>query len=152
MTIHFSSDIRRFNHLISETDAAYHEMSLKLGLSDSAMQILYTLCGNEDGGCLLREICSLTGLSRQTVHSAVRNLERDGILRLEMAGGKRKKVILTEKGLLLAGRTAGRVIEAENRIFAGWPREDVETYLELTRRYLEDLRRESRNFQSVQES
>ena len=125
MTIHFSSDIRRFNHLISETDAAYHEMSLKLGLSDSAMQILYTLCGNEDGSCLLR---------------------------LEMAGGKRNKVILTEKGLLLAGRTAGRVIEAENRIFASWPREDVETYLELTRRYLEDLRRESRNFQSVQES
>ena len=146
MTIHSSSDTRRFNHLVSETEAAYHEMSLKLGLSDSAMQILYTLCDSGNGSCLLRDVCSLTGLSKQTVHSAVRNLERVGILRLEAAGGRHNKVTLTEKGLLLAERTAGKIIEAENRIFAGWPGADVELYLELTRRYLEDLRRESRKF------
>ncbi|MCI8466080.1 MAG: winged helix-turn-helix transcriptional regulator [Lachnospiraceae bacterium] len=142
---HSSKEIKRFNHLISETDAAYHEMSLKFGLSDSAMQILYTLCGSEDDGCLLRDICRLTGLSKQTVHSAIRNLERDGILRLEMVGAKNKNVLLTEKGRRLAERTAMKIIEAENRIFASWPEKDVEIYLGLIRRYLEDFRKEIRN-------
>ncbi len=150
MTIRSSRDIKRFNHLISETDAAYHEMALKLGLSDSAMQILYTICSGGDGrSCLLKDICHLTGLSKQTIHSAIRKLEQCEILRLEMVGGKQKRVLLTEKGCRLATHTAIKIIEAENRIFDGWPKEDVETYLNLTRRYLEDFRREIRKLDQI---
>ena len=32
-----SKEMRRFNYLIVETDAVYHEAALKLGLSDSAI-------------------------------------------------------------------------------------------------------------------
>ena len=39
-----SRDMKRFNYLLGEMDAAYHEISLKLGMSDSAMIIpLYHL-------------------------------------------------------------------------------------------------------------
>ena len=40
----------------------------------------------------------------------------------------------------LAAETAGKVIQMENDIFASWPRADVEQYLELTERFLLDLR------------
>ena len=32
-----SKSLRRYNYLFSETNAAYHEMSARLGLSDSAI-------------------------------------------------------------------------------------------------------------------
>ena len=35
-----SKVMKRFNYLLGEMDAVYHEMALKLGLSDSAMIIL----------------------------------------------------------------------------------------------------------------
>ena len=54
---HSSSAMRRFNHLVSETDAVYHEVSARLGLSDSVMQILYILYDFPDGRCALQEIC-----------------------------------------------------------------------------------------------
>ena len=38
---------RRINYLIEETDAVYHEIAVRLGLSDSVMLILYAL---EDAG------------------------------------------------------------------------------------------------------
>ena len=38
-----SKQLRRFNRLVGETDAVYHELANRLGLSDSAFQILYTL-------------------------------------------------------------------------------------------------------------
>ena len=50
-----SNAMKRYNHLLSEPDAAYHEMSYALGLSDSAMIILYTICDNGDC-CPLKEI------------------------------------------------------------------------------------------------
>ena len=63
--------LKRMNHLISEINAAYHDASLRLGISDSVCQILYTIC-NVGDRCLLSEICAQTGLSKQTINSALR--------------------------------------------------------------------------------
>ena len=139
MNTYISKDINRFNYLLSETDAVYHDMSKRLGLSDSISQILYTICDLGDG-CLLQEICRRCGLSKQTVNSALRKLEGEEILSLEKAGGKNKNVRLTEKGKALADNTALRIMEAENEIFASWPREEVEKYLQLMEQYLISFR------------
>lgn len=138
-----TKEMKRFNYLISETDAAYHEAYLKLGMSDSEGQVLYTICNNGES-CLLGEICRLSGIRKQTVNSALRKLEGEGIVYLENCGGRRKKVCLTEQGKTLAERTVVRLIGIENGILDSWPREELELYLGLTERYLEALRRQIR--------
>lgn len=138
-----SEGMRRFNHLVTETDAVYHEAALRMGMSDSIMQILYVLC-DKGGSCPLGEICLLTGISKQTINSALRKLEEDGIAYLEGLGGRKKRVCLTEKGQELAERTVVRLIEIENGILASWPKAQVEQYLELTERYLMSLREKVR--------
>lgn len=143
MTIHISKELKRYNHLMNEIDAAYHAMSLKLGLSDSAMIVLYTIC--EHGtSCLLQDICRTSGISKQTINSALRKLEADGILYLEPASTKNKRVCLTDKGKSLAANTAVKMMEAENDIFSSWVEEDVEKYLTLTERYLNEFREKSK--------
>lgn len=133
------SSLKRYNHLVGEIDAVYHEASLKLGMSDSVSKILYTIC-NVGSSCLLHDICKQTGLSKQTVHSAIRNLEAKEMVTMELVGGKSKKVCLTEKGEIFAQKTARRIIDMENSILSSWPKEDVQTYLELTERFLVDLK------------
>ena len=138
---HSSKNLRRLNHLLSETNAAYHEAAARLGLSDSVSQILYTVCAYDDGyRCPLHKICVETGISKQTINSALRKLEGEGIARLEQAGAKRKDVCLTERGLALAERTVARILEVEDGVFASWQPEDVEAYLTLTQRYLTAFR------------
>ena len=90
-------ELNRINYLTNEIDAAYHEAARKLHLSDSALLILYTICNHGDG-CLLYDICRLSGASKQTINSALRKLEAEGIIYLETFDGKKKKVYLTEKG------------------------------------------------------
>ena len=63
--------IKRLNHLVGELEGAYHEASYLLGMSDSVSLVLYTLC-THGRSCPLHEICGQTGLSKQTVNSAVR--------------------------------------------------------------------------------
>lgn len=130
-----AEEMKRFNYLSSEIDAAYHEASQKLGLSDSAMQILYTICNNGDA-CLLNDICSLFGARKQTINSALRKLEAEGIVYLETYSGRKKKVCLTEKGRAVADQTVVRLIAIENDIFGSWSGEELQMYLELTQRYL----------------
>ncbi|MCI9682260.1 MAG: winged helix-turn-helix transcriptional regulator [Lachnospiraceae bacterium] len=138
-----SRDMKRFNHLLGEIEAVYHEMALKFGQSDSVMNILYTICDYGES-CPLQEICRRSGISKQTINSALRKLEREGIVYSEQAGVKGKNVCLTEKGKELVGDTAVRVIEAENGILASWPEEDVKKYLELTERFLVGIKEKAK--------
>ncbi len=135
MEDHANAPVKRFNLLTSEIDAAYHEATRKLGLADSAMIILYTIC-LFDGACLLSRIISLSGLRKQTVNSAIRKLEKEGAVYLEAGQGRKKQVCLTEKGRELAKGTALRVMEIENEIFTEWAPEERELYMRLTKRYL----------------
>ena len=139
-----STAMKRYNHLLGEIDSVYHEMSQKLGLSDSAMIILYTICNSGDR-CPLQDICRLSGISKQTINSAIRKLEAENIVYLAPDGGKNKTVCLTDKGKELAGRTALRILEAENTIFASWPAKDREKYLALTEKFLAQLREKARD-------
>lgn len=134
-----SKALRRFNHLLNETQAAYRETAAALGLSDSVMRILYALW-DSDGRCPLREVCRQAGVTKQTINSALRRLEADGLVRLERAGGRNKDVCLTERGTELAGRTVARIIAAENAVLAAWTAQEVEAYLSLTEKYLTGFR------------
>lgn len=132
-----NAQMKRFNLLQSELEAAYHEAALKLGLSDSTMLILYTICWC-DGECLLSDITS--GASKQTINSALRKLEADDIVYLEVFEGRKKKVRLTDKGNRFVKDTVFRLIKIENEIFGLWSEEEKNTYIELTKRYLTTFR------------
>ena len=145
MKAYCSKDMKRLNYLVSEIDATYHELALKLGISDSVMTILYTICDNGES-CPLQGICHRSGVSKQTINSAIRKLEAAGIVYLEQASAKSKTVCLTEEGKLFAQQTAIRIITAENEIFASWSKEDVNQYLELTARFLTAIKEKTKNF------
>ncbi|MDO4340144.1 MAG: MarR family transcriptional regulator [Eubacteriales bacterium] len=131
--------LKRINHLSSEIDAAYHEAAQRFGLSDSAMQILYAICNNGEK-CLLSDICNLSGTSKQTINSAIRKLEAEGIVYLETFSGRKKNVCLTAKGKNLMNHTVVRLIKIENDIFSSWTKPEQELYLELMQRYLTSFR------------
>ena len=133
--------IKRLNHLVGELEGAYHEASYLLGMSDSVSLVLYTLC-THGRSCPLHEICGQTGLSKQTVNSAVRKLEGEGLVYLESMDGKAKRVCLTMAGESYAAGTAQEIIRMENEILDGWPPEDVERYVAPTERFLEGMRTE----------
>lgn len=135
------SEARRYNRLLAEIDEVYHEVAIRQGFSDSAMAIFYVLSDN-NGQCRLPELIKLSGLNKQTVNSALRKLEKEDILYLEPAGGKSKRVCLTEKGFSTVHNSVDRVLDVENRIYSSWTKEEWELYLHLTQRFLCQIREE----------
>ncbi|MDO5346761.1 MAG: MarR family transcriptional regulator, partial [Lachnospiraceae bacterium] len=84
----------------------------------------------------LSDITHASGVSKQTINSALRKLEAEGMIYLETLGARRKRVCLTEHGKSLAERTVFRLIEIENEILGSWSEGEREIYMELTQRYL----------------
>lgn len=133
--------VRRLDYLSNEMSAIYHQSSLRLGISDSVSMVLYTIY-DKGAGCLLSDVYKNSGISRQTVNSAIRHLETDGVLYLEPYRGRAKRIVLTEQGEALLQRTAARLFEAELRAFDGWTEEELRTHIGLLEKYLTALRRE----------
>ena len=123
---------KQLMHILGEINGAYHDASVKMGLADSEMQILYSVH--------MAEIARLCGMSRQTVASALRSLEREGILYLETGAGRSRPVRLTQAGEELCRERVAPVAAAEEAIWNGWTEADRDAYLRLNRQYLEDLR------------
>lgn len=139
MEYNISNKLRRYNNLYSEITAVYHDMAVKLGITDSAVMILYNICSFGES-LPLSEICRCSGLSKQTVNSSIRKLEEEGIVYLEAIDGKSKKVCLTEKGKQYTEKTILQMMRIEDSIYTSWADEDLEKYLELTERFLVELK------------
>ena len=81
------NDVNEFNRLYKEMDDLYHDIALKLGLSDSALTIFYAICELGDG-CLQKDICGQSFCSKQTINSSIRKLEREGTVYLRRGKGR----------------------------------------------------------------
>ena len=79
---------RKYNNLFRLENELYHDIAVKMGLSDSAFGILYWLDDLGDG-CLQRDVCVASGLTKQTVNSSVHKLERTGFVELRVEQGRR---------------------------------------------------------------
>ena len=131
----------KVNCLSSDLNSLYHQAALKLGMSDTVMILLYMVY-DRDGRCPLKVITKEMGLSKQTVNSALRKLEKEEVVYLEQAGGRTKDVCLTPKGQAYAKQTVGRLFNAECTAFNGWEETDIQTYLTLMEKYNQGFRRQ----------
>lgn len=136
-----NQNITRYRKAIGEIDALYHELALKHCLSDSADAILYAICSNGDR-CSLKDIVLFSGVSKQTVNSSLRKLEREGLIYLQLVNGKSKEAVLTEKGKDKCRDTVAKLVAIENKLLSKvWSEEEFIAYIELTEKYTRDLKR-----------
>lgn len=129
-----------YTYLAGEINALYHEAAVKMGISDSVMNILYVICEKGDQ-CLQSEISKLTGISRQTINSAIRKLEKDEIVYLQQGRGRNTVVCLTEKGKNFSAEKIIPLFEIENKIWNEWTEEEQRQYLMLTKKYRDALKK-----------
>lgn len=133
-----------YNGLYKETDEIYHALAKHFGLSDCAFWILYFV--RERGEAYTQtELCDMLFLSKQTVNSALKSLERKGYLQQETSADDRrnKRLSLTPAGAGFATETIDRVFALEEKAFARFTERERETYLSLARQHVDQLRGEA---------
>lgn len=135
-----NSKLRELNGVMGKINSAYHEAAVKMGISDSVRDIFYVLC-DKGSGCLQSVLYKETGMTRSTVNTAIRKLEKEGILYLTKGTGKNTCVMLTEKGEIFINNTVGRLIAIEEDFFKNWTPQEQEILLNINERYAKELSR-----------
>ena len=134
-----------FTRISGEINSLYHEAAVKIGVSDSVFDILYVL-GEKNGRCLQSEIFKSTGISRQTINSAIRKLEKDDFVYLEQGTGRNTIVCLTENGKKFLEVNIYPLFEIENKVWNEWTPDEQQQYLLLTQKYRDALKKYMKDF------
>lgn len=130
-----NAELRSLNMILGQINGAYHDAAVKMGVSDSVLDIFYGILIEGDG-CNQSVLYRNTGMGKTTVNSAIRKMEKEGLLYLKPGEGRNTRVFLTDAGQELSARTAGRLMRMEEAILSSWPEEDRHTFIVLMGRYL----------------
>ena len=136
-------DIIQFNRLYRELDEIYHIYAKEHGLSDSALWILYSLV-ESNTRMTQKDMCRLWHRPPQTINSALKRLEAQGMLKLipAAASQKTKEIVLTDSGRDLVSRIILPVFQAETRALRCMSIEERTLLLSMTAKYVDHLKEE----------
>lgn len=147
----FQQFITETNRMNKAEEDVYRRMARHSGLSDAAFWVLYSI-ETAPGPVTQTDLGGTLMLSKQTINSALKQLEQSGHICLTGGPGRKKYLQLTRQGRTLADRAIRPALEVERRTFFGLAEEERASLLALERKYLSLLLRESEQiFQQPQE-
>ena len=136
----FPQFLQAFNGLYKESDRLYYRLARHYGLSECAFWILYILRG-QNRPLTQTELCDALSLSKQTINSALKGLEADGYLRLEIPphNHRNREIRLTPSGLSLMEKTIDPVFQMEQEAFQSLNEQEQSGLLSLMQKHLSAL-------------
>ncbi len=145
MNEHLQQQLQILNRLYKESDHIYNGLAAKLGMTDTTFWVLYAIAHCAEP-MTQNDLCNDFFFPVQTIHSAINNLRKDGILELQVIPGtrNRKAILLTEKGKSFVENTINKADEIEKNAFLCFNEEEREVYLSLFRRHIEYLKNEEK--------
>lgn len=134
----------RINQLFKQYNHIYHKLAVNSSVSDSVFDIYYALLWKKEP-CTPTDITDFSGISKQTIHSALKKLEAEGDITIEASPQNKKNrlVRLTEKGLQKATATVQPVMDAEYHSFAALSREERDALIRIQTKQLTAFRSEA---------
>ncbi len=136
----------RFNQIYKEMDIIYHNYAKSTELSDTAFWILYSI-SEHNSSFTQRDLCRDWSFAPQTLNSALKDMEKRGIIRLEpVTGNKKNKLLhLTPNGERLVADVILPLMQEEDNSFSVLDEKECEQMLSFTERYVEALRHSVEN-------
>ena len=126
-----------FNQAHKKMNVLYHNYAKAIGLSDSAFWLLYSLYEHVDP-CTQKDLCEAWFYAPQTINTALKFLEAQGLISLAFVPGskKNKQIFFTKEGEELVQNKIAPLVRAEERSFERLNEDEQEKLLALTQKHI----------------
>lgn len=111
------------------------------GVQSAMIGFIYEKSKRKD--VFAKDIEKAFDLRRASSAGLIQNMEKNGLIKREMVGNdaRLKKIVLTEKALELRRKLDKSIKNMEKKMQEGLTKEEVEKYLELTKKMAKNLER-----------
>ena len=132
MNAQLKSQLFMLSNAKKKINSLYHEEAVRLGISETALWILYSIFGAEETFTQY-DLCEAWQYPRQTVNSAITSLIKNGYVVLKVIPGtrNRKAIHLTESGLAFCEKNILPLYLAEERAYLQMSEKELDTFVAL---------------------
>lgn len=132
-----------FNRAHKRMNVLYHNYAKAAGISDAAFWLMYSLY-EKGGPCTQTELCEAWFFTPQTINSALKSLEKQGLIILDFAPNSRKnkQFFFTEEGEQLVKEKIIPLVQAEEQSFLRLEEQEREALLAITQKHIGVLEEE----------
>lgn len=132
-----------FNRTHKRMNVLYHNYARDAGISDAAFWLMYSLY-EKGGPCTQTELCEAWFFTPQTINSALKTLEKQGLITLDFAPNSRKnkQFFFTETGEQLVKEKIMPLVQAEEQSFLRLNEQEREALLVITQKHIGILEEE----------
>lgn len=132
-----------FNRAHKKMNVLYHNYAKAVGISDAAFWLMYSLY-EKGGPCTQTELCQIWFFTPQTINSALKSLEKQGLITLDFAPNSRKnkQFFFTESGEQLVKEKITPLVQAEEKSFLRLDEQEREALLAITQKHISILEEE----------
>ena len=111
------------------------------GVQSAMIGFIYEKSRKKD--VFAKDIEKAFDLRRASSAGLIQNMEKNGLIKREMVGNdaRLRKIVLTEKALELRKKLDKSIKNMEKKMLEGLTKEEVEKYLELTKKMAKNLER-----------
>ncbi|MCH4208069.1 MAG: MarR family transcriptional regulator [Solobacterium sp.] len=135
------ASLQEYNRLYAEENDIYRKYAKKIGMPEAAFWIMYTL-RDSDNALPQKELCQKLALPKQTVNSALKKMETEGVLKLSIETDRRSRLVtLTKKGIRTAEKSVDAVFGWEQEAMNELSENEQKKLIALFRRYRQALRK-----------
>lgn len=140
-----SEQIVQFNRLFIAYDELFRSAARRFDLPELSLWILYAL--REIPDCTQANLKSVLLHSKQSIQSALRRLEQEGLVDLmpDPRDRRSKIILLTQKGKSISTQTSDRIVAAEKRGFEKLSPGERTQFLDLFGRLCDAVRHEMKD-------
>lgn len=132
-----------FNRAHKRMNVLYHNYAKAAGISDAAFWLMYSLY-EKGGPCTQTELCQIWFFTPQTINSALKSLEKQGLITLDFAANSRKNKLFyfTDTGEQLVKEKIIPLVQAEEKSFLRLDEQEREALLAITQKHIDILEEE----------
>lgn len=132
-----------FNRTHKRINVLYHNYARDAGISDASFWLMYSLY-EKGGPCTQTELCEAWFFTPQTINSALKSLERQGLIILDLVpdSRKNKQLFFTEAGEQLVREKIIPLVKAEEQSFLRLDEQERKALLTITQKHIGILEEE----------
>ena len=132
MNTELKSKLFILSNVKKKINSLYHEEAVRLGISETALWILYSIFGSKETFTQY-DLCEAWQYPRQTVNSSLTSLIKSEYVVLKSIPGtrNRKAIHLTENGLAFCEKNILPLYLAEERAYLQMSEKELDTFVAL---------------------
>ncbi len=145
MDFSINDRLKQLNGMLCEIDSLYQTLLIAKGVSDGEFVVMIALLSLGEG-CLQKQIAETSYMSKKTINSTIKKLEKEGYIKLKAGKYPNMHIYLTPKGIEHIKENIIPIIEVEEHVLDSMSEEEFEHLMLSSSKYIGLFKEHVANF------